>query len=97
MSKIITTNGAEPVEKIFERIVVSGGWPRNKPFLTVMHECGPRTCYFTSKNIRDEWNTTIACIDEYYWWQISEEGKAKIRLEIKQETKRQLQRLIYNV
>lgn len=69
----------DSIEKVFQRIEDAGGFPRGKPFLTMLHGVEPRqVCRFTAVVFRDEMNTTIASCDQYLWWLISGEYKERL-------------------
>jgi predicted metal-binding transcription factor (methanogenesis marker protein 9) len=82
----------EPIENVFKRIDACGGWRAGATHL-ITHCCKiKQPCYFSKIAVHNDYNTTICSADEYYWWKISNEGQAQIRMKIVEETK---QRIIY--
>ena len=79
----------EPIETFFQRIDECGGWPVGNKYVSFYHSTD-RECTFGNINLRTGWWTTIATADEYYFWKLSDEYRAKIREEQKQVLIRQL-------
>jgi hypothetical protein len=72
----------DSMAEVFARIDDNGGWPIDKPFYTMLHECQEeRTCTFTETRMRDEYHTTLFDEDDYFWWKLSGERKQKIKAE----------------
>lgn len=86
--------GGEPVENVFERIRTSGGWPDGKKYLAAFHGCElKRECMFCKMPVRNEWWTTIATRDDYFWWRISPEFKLSLARSTIEEFKHRIARL----
>jgi len=78
--------------EFFSRIDACGGWPLGKKYVSFFHDIGiERRCEFGDTHLRNEWWTTIATADEYYWWKISTEYKAVIAAEIRNKFVNQIQ------
>lgn len=87
----------EPNEVLFARIDECGGWPWNAKSIVMKHTgCGgPRPCYFsTAENIRNEWNTSVATADEYYFWKLSDKAKEKLKSELIRDFKVKVANLV---
>lgn len=63
------------MDSFFKRIDECGGWPVGAKWVTMTHSVeDKRPCYFTSKEIRDEWNTSIYSDKDYYLWKLKQAG-----------------------
>ena len=83
----------EKIEVIFQQIDGEGGWPADKKYLCVAHDIGDRALEFTNEYRWNEWWSTLATADDYYWWKISQEFKDKIRAEHAQEFRKIIGRI----
>ena len=66
-------------EDFMAEIEKTGGWPTGYTHVSFFHDgpCGNRYCKFTTYPLHTGWWTTVATADDYYWWKLSPERKAK--------------------
>ena len=78
-------------DDFLKEIEATGGWPEGFKFVSFYHDVGEnRWCKFTNQHLRTGWWTTVACADDYYWWKISPERKAKELAEARKQLISQL-------
>lgn len=81
----------EGEDEFFNKIDQLGGWPPYAKSVVMVHGFSPFNCYFSeSREVRDEWNSSVFTSDQYYYWKLSYEAKAKIQDEQRRLLIRQL-------
>ena len=66
-------------DEFFKAVDDTGGWAHGFKFVSFYHavEYKDRVCMFTNESLRTGWWTTVASADDYFWWKLSPERKAK--------------------
>jgi hypothetical protein len=84
----------EPAAAFFNRIDKLGGWPLEAKYCIVQHGCDKqRSCYFSTRKVHDDWNSTIYSSDDYYWWKLSDHYKKQKRQDLLDDFKLQVSRI----